>query len=189
MSGTGTESALPGPIASIALGTGPPTSRPATTAPELSEVGPPWNVLFSCVPMTPVSSRLRAAVRALRGDRRLERPVDVVPEARVLRDVLRHVLECRAIARHGIDVVDPSVVPVVYERLPARVLRGARAGEEDCSGGGHEHEQGCSEGASHENWRRSGISIFRTSDCSLCERPPKARRELMSVSTMAVTPG
>ena len=130
-----------------------------------------------------------AAVRALRGDRRLERPVDVVAEARVLRDVLRHVLERRAVARHGIDAVDPSVVPVVDERLPARILRGGRGRRGESPLRRPRARAALSGGCVSRELASEWDQCRPYVDWSLRKCPPKARRELMSVSTMAMTAG
>ena len=125
-----------------------------------------------------------AAVRALRGDRRLERPVDVVAEARVLRDVLRHVLERRAVALHGIDAVDPAVVPVVDERLPARILRGGRGREENRPAAA----ASTSIIVRRVRLTRVGVGVgsgfVRTSGLSLRKCLPIARQQLLAVSSI-----
>ena len=65
----------------------------------------------------------------LLGDRRLQRAQDVVVGARVRLHVGRQVLERVLVAVHRIGLVDPAVVPVVQEQLPARCrcLGGRRA--------------------------------------------------------------
>ena len=61
-------------------------------------------------------------------DRRLQRAQDVVVRARVGLHVGGQVLERVLVAMHRIGLVDPAVVPVVQEQLPARRrrLRGCR---------------------------------------------------------------
>ena len=75
-------------------------------------------------------------------DRALQRAEDVVVRARVGLHVGRQVMQRVLVAVDGVGVVDPAVVPVVQERLPARGRggggRGVRDGGEQ-SGGDDRH--------------------------------------------------
>ena len=59
----------------------------------------------------------------LLGDRRLQRAQDVVVRARVGLHVRREMLERLAVAMHRVGLIDPAVVPVVQQELPARRCR------------------------------------------------------------------
>ena len=69
----------------------------------------------------------RLVLGLLLGDRRLQRAQDVVVRARVGLHVRREMLERLLVAVHRVGLVDPAVVPVVQQQLPARRcrLRGA----------------------------------------------------------------
>ena len=86
----------------------------------------------------------RLVLGLLLGDRRLQRAQDVVVRARVGLHVRRQMLERLAVAMHRIGLVDPAVVPVVQQELPARRrrLRGRRANgrADECRGDKRGHD-------------------------------------------------
>src|SRR5581483_3355716 len=79
-------------------------------------------------PAAALADRGRSAAVLLRREARGERGPDVVARAGVRLDVLGQVLERLLVTPDGIDVVDPAVVPIVDEGLPAWRGGGRRAG-------------------------------------------------------------
>ena len=118
ISGSGNDVAPPGELLLIALGIGPG-----------GFVRPGWSLSVAFVEPASWSSsrpaRWSIVGRARRvlswcSDRELERPLDVLARARVDLDVGRQVLDRVLVAGDRVDLVDPAVVPVVQQRLPAR---------------------------------------------------------------------
>ena len=133
ISGSGTDDGLEWLTLSTALGRPPPGWLPAGRLASSS-----WSRSSVRSSRCPSSSsaasrrrhrRVRRDLRAVLpqlGLRVLERAEDVVVRARVRLHVRRQVLQRVRVAVERIGVVDPAVVPVVQQRLPARGRGGGR---------------------------------------------------------------
>ena len=131
-----------------------------------------WRPWRSC--SWPASAAPRAVVPDLLagllvlGDCRLQRPQDVVVRARVRLHVSRQVLERVAVAVDRVGLVDPAVVAVVQQDLPARRRRGlgGRAGSvrgrSGCTCEQHQHGKGRGQAAA---FRRDVTGLKRWGIC------------------------
>jgi hypothetical protein len=130
------------PLRPVAPGPGRDDGRPLALRRPRARVLRLLLVRYLRRPLDPASAlAARYDASGFRVDRALQRSGEVGGQRGVLLRVLADVLPRLEVARDGVDLVDPPVIPVVDELLPARRRRGRGRGREEKADAGQERNE------------------------------------------------